>query len=237
MRLLVRLSREASLTVEANDMACFGIGEGGALVAGPHINTYNAETVQFLAEVGVRRVVLPVELPMSFMADIMRTPRPGGMQMEVFSYGRLPLSFSARCYTARAFNLPKSNCQFKCADFPDGMRVSTQDGQGFLNMNGVQTMSDPLFNLVDRMVQLRQIGTDVVRISPQSRHMVEIVSIWRQRLEGQLDDSEAFARLQELNGNDAFCNGYFLGKPGMAFIAQNQDAEVNMDRVENNDAD
>jgi hypothetical protein len=49
--------------------------------------------------------------------------RPAGMETEVFAYGRLPLAFSARCFTARHFNLQKDDCQFKCIEFPDGLLI------------------------------------------------------------------------------------------------------------------
>jgi collagenase-like PrtC family protease len=46
------------------------------------------------------------------------------METEVFAYGRLPLAFSARCFTARHFNLQKDTCEFRCLEFADGMPCS-----------------------------------------------------------------------------------------------------------------
>jgi collagenase-like PrtC family protease len=43
------------------------------------------------------------------------------METELFGYGRLPLAFSARCFTARHYNLQKDDCQFRCLDHPDGL--------------------------------------------------------------------------------------------------------------------
>ncbi|MBF0215295.1 MAG: U32 family peptidase, partial [Magnetococcales bacterium] len=105
------------LKLEANDMGGVGVGEGQALVAGPHVNVYNPATLDFLQEVGVVRMVFPVELPADSMAGMINAPRVKPMEFEVFAHGRLPLTFSARCYTARAFRLSKANCQYKCGDF------------------------------------------------------------------------------------------------------------------------
>ena len=76
--------------------------------------------------------------------------RPAGLETEVFVFGRLPLSFSARCFTARAHNLPKDECGFRCADYPEGMPLQTREGQSFLNLNGIQVQSGETCNLVER---------------------------------------------------------------------------------------
>ncbi|MEO5334359.1 MAG: U32 family peptidase, partial [Magnetococcus sp. YQC-5] len=211
------LAQELGLKVEANDMAGIGVGEGHPLVAGPHVNVYNPETLAFLQGVGVNRMVFPVELSSESMAGIMGHGRKNPVEFEVFAHGRLPLTFSARCYTARAFRLSKANCQYKCADFPDGMITRTQEGEGLLCMNGVQTMSEKVYTLIEETNQLQEMGINLVRLSPQSRHMTEIVALWQARLDGRLDATETMARLVELNDGEPFCNGYFHGLPGMRY--------------------
>ncbi len=215
---LAAVARELGVKLEVNDMAGMGVGEGQPLVAGPHINTYNPETMAFLRKVGVERVVMPVELSQSAIADIIRDRPEGLPEVELFVQGLLPLTFSARCYTARAFRLSKANCQYKCGDFPDGMPMRTQDRQQFLVINGIQTMSERVYNLVTDVEKIAAMGVDILRISPQSRHMKEIVGLWKSRLDGRIDGERALAGLLELNGGQPFCNGYFYGKPGLDFV-------------------
>lgn len=214
LRQLAQEARAGGVWLEVNDMGGMGVGEGQPLVAGPHINTYNAETLAFLATIGVKRVVLPVELSHHAIARIVSADLDSRPEVELFAYGRLPLAFSARCYTARAFHLSKSNCQYKCGEFPDGMEIRTQEKEKFLVINGTQTMSERLFNLVQDVPRLEQLGTHSVRLSPQSRHMAKIVAVWKRRLDHLIDGDEARARLTELNGGDPFCNGYFHGAKG-----------------------
>ncbi|MBF0609661.1 MAG: U32 family peptidase [Magnetococcales bacterium] len=211
---IVQLARQEGFSVEANDMAGIAVGEGGKLVAGPHITTYNPETVDFLAGLGVERVVFPVELSADAMATILKRIKHRNVEGEVFAFGRLPLTFSARCYTARAFHLHKMNCQFKCDAFPDGMEVATQDGESYLTINGLQTMSHRLYNLIGHVERLQSMGISLVRLSPQSENMEKIVAIWKSRLDNQLSGEEAMARLVELNKGQPFVDGYFLGKSG-----------------------
>lgn len=214
---MAKAAREGGWWLEANDMGGIAVGEGYPMVAGPHITTYNPETVAFLKRVGVRRVVFPVELSAQSMADMIRR-QEGEVALEVFAYGKLPLTFSARCYTARAFRFSKANCQFKCGDFADGMTMRTQEGVPFLAINGTQTMSHRIYNLVDDTQRLEQMGVDVVRLSPQSQSMAEIITVWHDRLNQRISGEEAFHRLLELNGGEPFCNGYFNGRPGLEFI-------------------
>ncbi|MEO5340654.1 MAG: U32 family peptidase [Magnetococcus sp. MYC-9] len=219
LRQVAEQAKQQGLWMEVNDMGGMGVGEGLPLVAGPHINTYNAETVAFLSRVGVRRVVLPVELAQPALTSILSAEGACRPQMELFVFGRLPLTFSARCYTARAFQLSKSNCQYKCGEFPDGMVIRTQEQEAYLTVNGTQTMSARPYNLLQELPRLRQMGLDSLRLSPQSRHMAEIVAIWKDCLENRMETREGLARLLELNNGEPYCNGYFHGRPGLEFVA------------------
>ncbi|MBF0382707.1 MAG: U32 family peptidase [Magnetococcales bacterium] len=216
IRQMAKLAKETGLRIEANDMASIGVGEGQPMVAGPHICSYNPETLGFLENVGVERVVLPVELSASHISGIIRGVKK--MESEVFAYGRLPLTFSARCYTARAFNLPKANCQYKCGDYPDGMPMHTQENKQFLVINGIETMSELVYNLVADIKQLKEMKIDILRLSPQSKNMAQVVDIWKGTMNGKINKKEAVAKLQEINGNEPFCNGYFHERPGLEFI-------------------
>ncbi|MBF0193233.1 MAG: U32 family peptidase [Magnetococcales bacterium] len=216
IRKMAKLAKDAGLRIEANDMASIGVGEGQPMVAGPHICSYNPETLDFLKEVGVERVVLPVELSANYISGVCRDVK--SIESEVFAYGRLPLTFSARCYTARAFNLPKGNCQYKCGDYPDGMPMHTQENKQFLVINGIETMSELVYNLIADLKTLQKMKVDILRLSPQSKNMKDVVKIWKSTMDGKIESQEAIAKLLEINGNDPFCNGYFHERPGLEFV-------------------
>ena len=141
-----------------------------ALRRRPDLNIFNAETLRLLAELGATRWVMPPEAS----ARAARRPAAGhgrpGMETEVFAYGRLPLAFSARCFTARRFNLQKDDCEFRCLDFPDGLPLKTREGEAFLALNGIQTQSAKVYNLLRELPALVAAGVDMVRISPQAAH-------------------------------------------------------------------
>ncbi len=106
----------------------------------------------------------------------LHSQRPAGVQSEVFVFGKLPLAFSARCFTGRHYRLNKDDCQFKCLEHPDGLTLRTREAQPFLAINGIQTMSAQTYDLLTQMPDLLALGIDSVRISPQSTQMPAIIA-------------------------------------------------------------
>lgn len=200
--------------VEANDMAAVNMLESAApFVIGPHVNVYNSRALEVLARAGARRWVMPIELDRETLVAL-QSKRPANLETEVFVFGRLPLSFSARCFTARAHNLPKDECGFRCADYPEGMPMQTREGQSFLNLNGIQVQSGETYNLVNEIGELRALKVDILRLSPQPEGMFEIIDAFRHVMDGQLESSAAAGSIAP-HQTAGFCDGYWHGAPGM----------------------
>jgi len=211
---LRHLCEQQDFMVEANDMSAVQLLSGNkAFVTGPAVNIYNARTLSMLAGLGLKRWVLPVELSRDTLAA-MQSERPAGVETEVFAWGRLPLAYSARCFTARARNLPKDDCQFRCLDYPDGLLLSTREDESFLVLNGIQTQSARTLNLISELDDLRQLEVDILRISPQSRHTELIIDIFHRCLQGGITATEAESRLGKVMPVGS-CNGYWYGDAGM----------------------
>ena len=202
-----KVAANGEFMVEANDMgAVHRVAGKVPFVAGPHLNIYNAPTLAWMASLGAMRWVPPLEMKREDLA-VLQQERPAGLQTEVFAYGRMPLAFSARCFTARHRNLPKDDCQFACMDDPDGLVLKTREGEEFLVLNGIQTQSARVYNLVDALGDMTAQGVDAVRISPQSNDTLEVVSVFDQARAKALTGAEASARLQALMPGRP-CNGY-----------------------------
>ena len=218
LRTLRKIAANGAFMVEANDMGAVHLLAGKVpFVAGLHLNVYNPQTLALLAQLGARRWVLPVELSRDNLRALQQH-RPAAMATEIFGCGRLPLAFSARCFTARRYNLSKDSCEFRCIDHPDGMPLLTREGQPFLAFNGIQTQSARTCNLIDELGELPQLGVDVLRISPQSENTFEIVKLFRQRLESSVTADLAARQMESLMPYGA-CNGYWHGRPGLEQVA------------------
>ncbi|BBO22076.1 MAG: U32 family peptidase [Candidatus Desulfobacillus denitrificans] len=219
LKTLRRVIDEKDFLTEANDMGAVRLLSSAKrpFVAGPFLNVFNSATLGLMAQLGAARWVMPVEMSADALREL-QAARPAGLETEVFAYGRLPLAFSARCFTARHFNLQKDDCQFKCIEFPDGLLIKTREGEEFLTLNGIQTQSSKVYNLIGEVGDLRGLGVDILRISPQSQHTPALLEVFRARLEGALDVQAARTKMAGLALAEP-CNGFWYGKPGLDQIA------------------
>ena len=218
LKLVRQLVGNERFRVEANDMGAVRLLAGHeGWVAGPHLNVYNPRTLEMLAGLGATRWVAPVEIARDALQGIL-AERPAGLETEVFGYGRLPLAFSARCFTARRYNLQKEACEFRCGEFPDGMALRSGEGQPFLVLNGIQTQSAQVYCLVEALPALRSLGVDVLRASAHSENMPEVLRLLRAACDGELSPPDAVRELRPLMP-EAPCDGFFHGRPGLEAVA------------------
>ena len=216
LKALRRLIDEAGCKVEANDLGAVNVAAGRPFVAGPHLNIYNATTLATFRRYGLQRWVPPLEGTRTLIETLHRT-RPEGVETEVFAFGKLPLAFSARCFTARHYNLNKDDCQFKCMEHPEAITLKTREGQPFLAINGIQTMSAQTYNLLAEVPDMLAMGIDIVRLSPQPHCMAEIIAAFDAVRRG--DKPSPAAREW---APDGMVDGYWFGEAGI--VARHQAA-------------
>ena len=201
--------------IEANDMAAIHGLAGRPHVVGPHVNVYNPASLACLAALGAIRVCLPAELPMAGIAALAAARGPAAIEVQVF--GRAPLAISARCYHARAHGLHKDGCRYVCGQDPDGMPVDTVDGQPFLAVNGLQTLSYGCLELSGWIGDLRAAGVTAFRLSPHDLDMVALARLYRAVIDGRMTGPEAAAAIRPLLGGMPPINGFLAGTAGMAW--------------------
>ena len=214
LKTLERQCADQRFLIEANDLAALDFLEGRPFVVGTSINLYNQHTLAFLAARGLKRWVLPVELGRETATDLIRT-RPAGVECEVFAFGRLPLAYSARCFTAFNNGQGKDQCELRCGEHPDGLLISTQEHQAFLALNGIQTQSAATHDLLPVLSELGPLGVDLVRISPQSQHTATVVRTFAACLTGDLATAEGQATLRGLVPT-GLVDGYWSGAAGIS---------------------
>ncbi|HEX5125919.1 MAG TPA: U32 family peptidase [Rhodocyclaceae bacterium] len=210
LKTLRRIAANGEFMIEANDLGAIRLLRGTRWVAGPHLNIYNATTLNLFAGAGAVRWLPPLEMSQEGLSTTL-TGLQTNVETEVFTWGRLPLAFSARCFTARHFNLRKDECQFRCLDYPDGIELKTREAQTFLAINGTQTQSAATQSLLHHLPTLRRLGVGMLRISPQSSNTQHIVALHRAALDGQQFDTTMLKSLAALS----LCDGYWRGAPGI----------------------
>lgn len=213
-----RLCEQERVPVEANDMGAVQMlfERGREFVTGPAINIYSGRSLRILRRYGLRRWVVPVELGRDAIAEILAEAAvlavDDGIETEVLGHGHLPLAYSARCFTARAANVPKDRCEFRCLDHPDGLPVFTQDGNRVFTINGIQTQSGALCDLCDLWPEMAEAGVDIFRISPEGPVSLDVVEAMASAIRE--------CRVPEpVTSDEPTCRGYWFGKAGMDAVS------------------
>ncbi|MFC5440157.1 U32 family peptidase [Rhodanobacter ginsenosidimutans] len=217
---LQRLIDEGGCWIEANDLSAVQLcrERGMPFVAGPTLNIYNHHALTMLMDDGLRRWVPGVEQGYTLLRelrDAMQTEEQPMPELEVIAFGRLPLAYSARCFTARALDVAKDQCDFRCIEYPDGMPLATREGRPFLRINGIQIQGEEVTDLGPEILQLRELGVDVLRLYPQAEGMADIVGHYHLVRRSPLPPPRIGAR-----------NGYWHGEPGMRPVVAEQAVPV-----------
>ncbi len=212
-----KVVRNEAFLIEANDMGAVHVAAGQRpFVAGPHLNLFNSDALDWMHGLGACRWVVPLEMDQQNLARVL-AHRPPCLETEIFAYGRLPLAFSARCFTARHYNTPKDDCGFRCLEHPDGQLLTSREAEPFLVLNGIQTQSARVYNLLEDIPAIRALGIELLRLSPQSQHMDTIVSAFDHARRQGAAEPGTVQRLRP-DMPEAPCNGYWHGKPGMDWV-------------------
>ena len=208
-----RLAAHGGFKLEANDLSAVQVcrERGTPFVAGPSLNLYNHRALALLVEDGLVRWVPGVEQGETLVRELRQAFEADGgtmPELEVIAWGRLPLAYSARCFTARALDVAKDQCGFRCIDYPDALPLATREGRPFLRINGIQVLGEEITDLGPELPALDALGVDILRLYPQAEGLAEVVRHFDHARAGDAAASQLGQR-----------NGYWHGEPGMQVAA------------------
>ena len=223
LKRLRKITGQTQFKIEANDMGAVKLARehGIPFVAGASLNIYNEATLQLFQNLGAYRWVAPAELARDKVADIARLS--DGLETEIFAWGKIPLAYSSRCFTARHYNLNKDSCEFRCLDHEHGLTMNTREGQPFLTINGIQTMSYGSQTLLPHHQELQAMGVSLLRLSPQLHDMPEIIRLHRDVLDGKATWADVQPELTRLAVGTPV-DGYWRGLPGIEALKEESHA-------------
>ncbi|MCW8879302.1 MAG: U32 family peptidase [Kangiellaceae bacterium] len=215
-----KICSQQDFLVEANDMAAVYLLSENRLpfVVGSAVNLYNLTSFNRFKNLGMKRWVVPVELGKDDLNSLTSDVSTDEIEIEYQVFGRMPLAYSARCFTARHHRLAKDDCQFKCLDYEQGIHVKTQEGDTFAQINGIQTQSSKVTNLLSQLSELAEKKVSVARISPVGyEDTINVINQFSDQIKGDSDESVCH-QLKGLKNDYLFCNGYWNQIEGMNFV-------------------
>ncbi len=218
LRTLRRLAACDEFMLEANDAAAVRLAAaaGRPFALGPHVNVYSADALAEYAALGACRWVPAVELPVEAVAAI---GAAGTADAEVFAFGRLPLAISARCFTAHHYGLKRDECGWRCLEHPDGLLLRTQEGEDFLALNGLQTLSARVQCLLGWRRQLLAAGIARLRLSPVAEGFAQVLEVFERVFNRGADAAAELEALRALPLPGALADGYARRAPGHSALA------------------
>ncbi|WP_145583869.1 U32 family peptidase [Yersinia intermedia] len=212
---LKRYVENGEFLLEANDLGAVNMAaeRGLPFVAGHALNCYNAYTLRILHRQGMMRWCMPVELSRDWLVNVLQQCEELGFrnqfEVEVLSYGHLPLAYSARCFTARSEDRAKDECETCCINYPQGRPVLSQEDQQVFILNGIQTQSGYCYNLGNELISMQGL-VDIVRLSPQGLGTLAVIEQFRANEQG-------LNPLILTDKND--CNGYWRRLAGLELVS------------------
>jgi collagenase-like PrtC family protease len=213
-KLLEAFARQEGRALEVNNTAALLHLQGRPHRIGALMNVYNEAALAYLARRGATHFALLAELPKPVIAVLAEAAKTAEAGIEVQVFGRASLALSARCYHARAHGRVKDNCQFVCGEDPDGMALTTMNGQLFLAVNGIQTLSYTYVDLMAEMAEMAAMGVTHFRLMPHGCDMVAVARAYDDVLAGRIAAAEGADRLRGLGIAAPFSNGFYHGLPG-----------------------
>ncbi|MHC9510159.1 U32 family peptidase [Kangiella sp. M94] len=213
---LKNIVQQGDFLIEANDMSAIQVANQASrpFVAGNAINIYNNQSLSLFNKLGMTRWNIPVELGQQDLKPVVPKAQELGVELEYQVYGRMPLAYSARCFTARHHDLPKDRCQFKCKDDVEGIPVKTREGDSFAQINGIQTQSGKVSNLLNHWQKLEAAGIDYARIVPVAPETtLEVIHA----LTDAINSNQATVNFTD--NTREYCNGYWFQMAGLEMIA------------------
>lgn len=186
--------------------------------ASTQMTTHNAGQIEFLAQLGIKRVNLCRELSIDEIKPLVAVGHERGISSEVFVHGSYCIAFSGLCYFSSALEGKSGNrgrCSQQCRD---RYQRTGQGNQFPLNLKDNSAFND--------LALLAQAGVDSLKIEGRMKkfhYVYTVVDSWRKLLDqfyatGQThSDDKAIYRVF----NRTFSNGFLMADINKSMFIDN----------------
>lgn len=186
-------------------------------------NTLNHEAVNFWKDLGVKRVILARELPVSDIAEIRKNVPD--IELEVFVHGSQCVSFSGRCLlsdymTGNERKANRGNCAQPCRWEYTLIEKTRPDKEFELHQTerGAHILSPKDLCLVEHLQKLIDAGVNSFKVEGRTKSLYYVSAVaktYRSAIDEitkapKADLSKYFEELKKV-GNRGYTQGFYLG--------------------------
>ena len=179
--------------------------EGIELHASTQMGLQNLEGVEFVKNIGYKRVVLARETPLS---EIKRIKDNSDVEIEYFVQGALCVAFSGNCYLCSLYANASGN-RGKCKQFcrlPFKMQGENFEKEGYL-------LSTKDFCMLPKLKEIVESGVNSLKIEGRARrpaYVAGAVKVYRDALDNDFKfNKDSIEVLKKLFNRGDFIQGYF----------------------------
>lgn len=174
------------------------------------MHIHNLKGVSFMKEEGVERVVLARETPIEIIREACKT----GVEIEVFVYGAICISYSGQCLMSSAMKNRSANkgmCAQCCR-----LRYFKEDGSSFDEGDYILSAKD--LNTIDRIPELIDAGVSSLKIEGRMKrkeYVYLVVKTFREAIDHYYEGKEYHVSKERLKDlalmfNREFSNGHIF---------------------------
>lgn len=185
--------------------------------ASTQINTYNKQMVQYLKDLGVKRIVFAREVSLSEIKKI-----DIDIEKEIFIHGALCVSYSGQCLLSSLIGDRSGNrglCAGPCR-LPYTLIEKHHDSERILPTNGEYLLSNKDLCTIDKLNEILESGVDSLKIEgrmKKSEYVYTVISIYRKAIDnyykyGNTRISKDDLRSLKLTFNRNFTNGFLFNE-------------------------
>ncbi|MEG0402813.1 MAG: U32 family peptidase [Anaerorhabdus sp.] len=186
------------------------------------MHIHNSKGVEVMKELGASRVVLARETPINIIEECCKL----GIEIEVFSYGALCVSYSGQCLMSSLLSHRSGNrgaCAQYCRMQYDLINETTNT---LYKSAGKYLLSPKDLNIIDQLPQLIKCGVSSLKIEGRMKrpeYVYLVTKIFREAIDAYYDNKEYNLSLEHLNNlklmfNRGFTLGHLFNTNGNALM-------------------
>lgn len=171
------------------------------------MSVHNSAGVKFLEKMGIRRVVLSRELPLS---EIETIKRKTDAELEVFGHGALCVCYSGQCYMS-SFIGERSGNRGRCAQ-PCRLKYHFAGQKKDRHLMSLRDLS-----LIEQVDELKRIGVDSLKIEGRLKgeyYVAAVTDIYRRAIDGVPITQKDLELLHGVFDRGGYTKGYLMDGKG-----------------------
>ncbi len=165
--------------------------------ASTQMHVHNLAGIEYMKIEGIKRIVLARETPI----DIIKEACKLGVEIEVFGYGAICISYSGQCLMSSALKHRSAN-KGLCAQFCR-MKYYKEDGKHFDDGDYIFSPKD--LNILDNLKEIYEAGVTSIKIEGRMKrkeYVYLVTKTFREAIDALMDNKEYIVskkRLEELS--------------------------------------